>query len=69
MVLDHCRGVSPVGTGEELAKPAEVPLLTGQVCCAISSCKSTVCSCQRAFHSVTEAQPFQASLKVGLKIK
>lgn len=40
-VLDHCRGMSPAGTGKELAKPAEVLLLTGQVCCVLPGCKTT----------------------------
>lgn len=65
-VPDCCRGMSLVGTGEELAKPAEVPLLIGDVGCAFSGCKATVCSCQRAFLGVGEAEQLQVS---GPKVK
>lgn len=51
--------MSLLGTGEELAKPAEVPLLTGDVGCIFSGCKATVCSCQRAFLSLWEAEQLQ----------
>ena len=44
LVLGHCRGMSPVRTGEELAKPAEVPLLTGRVCCGQSAPVEGLCA-------------------------
>lgn len=59
----HCRGMSPVGMGEELTKPADVPLLLGQVCCGPST------PVQKALHNVMEAEPVQMSLEVGPKIK
>lgn len=65
-VPDCHRGMPLLGTGEELAKPAEVPLLTGDVGCVFSGCKATVCSCQRAFLSLGEAEQLQVS---GPKVK